>query len=115
MKIDNQILDRILILALEGDLIGQDSGMKMLSIVNEEVINESVDHCALDMSDVRYMDSSGIGVLLTIYNEFGNRTNGRMILVNPSNQVINILKITKLDTVFKIVTSREEAVKELKG
>jgi anti-sigma B factor antagonist len=89
--------------------------MKMLSIVNEEVINDSIDHCALDMSETRYMDSSGIGVLLTIYNEFGNRTNGRMILVNPSDQVINILKITKLDTVFMVVKSREEAVQELNG
>jgi anti-sigma B factor antagonist len=115
MKIEKQIQERILILALDGDLIGQESGMKMLGIVNEEVVNESIDHCALDMSDIRYMDSSGIGVLLTIYNEFGNRTNGRMVLINPSDQVINILKITKLDTVFTVVNSRDKAVTELKG
>lgn len=115
MKIEKQIQDRVLILGLDGDLIGQESGMKMLGIVNEEVVNESIDHCALDMSDIRYMDSSGIGVLLTIYNEFGNRTNGRMVLINPSDQVINILKITKLDTVFTILSNRNEAVIELKG
>lgn len=115
MKIEAQIQQRILFLILEGNLIGQDSGMKMLSIVNKEIVNESIEDCALDMSDIHYMDSSGIGVLLTIYNEVGNRTNGGVVLINPSEQVIKLLNITKLNTVFSIVTSHQEAIEKLKG
>ena len=115
MEIIAQIQERVLVLTLKGDLIGQESGMKLLALVNKEIISESIGDYVVDLSAIRYIDSSGIGVLLTIYNEVGNRVDGDFILINPSEQVIKLLNITKLNTVFSIVTNHQEAIEKLKG
>ena len=39
----------------------------------------------------------------------------KMALLNPSHRILALLKITKLDTVFKIFTSRDEAISYLEG
>ena len=64
--------------------------------------------CIVDMENVRYMNSSGIGVLITILTKVKNK-NGQMVLVKPSVQIVKLLEITKLDSVFTIVNSKSEA------
>ncbi len=112
MEIKTGIEEGVLNLSLNGDLIGEESGAKIIDAVNTN-IEAATNGCAVDFSGVRYMNSSGLGVLITIHTKFKNKS-GEVIIVNPTSQVIKLLSITKLDTLFSIVESTEEAVSKLK-
>lgn len=108
MKVSKEIIDnRLLFLNLNGDIIGEINGVEILEIVNN-TINSTLNSCILDLSDVRYMNSSGVGVLITIMTKVNNK-NGKLVLVNPPPQVVKLLEMTKLDTIFNTVKSITEA------
>ncbi len=113
MEVSKEIIDnKILSLNLNGDLIGEINGVEILEIVNN-TINQTVNACIVDLSGVRYMNSSGVGVLITIMTKINNK-NGKLVLVNPSSQVVKLLEMTKLDSIFNIVKSITEAKEIIK-
>jgi len=105
--------DSILIIHLKGDLIGENNGPELVKIVNDS-IHDRVIHCAVDLSEVRYMNSSGIGVLITLLTKYRNHE-GEMVLIKPSEKIEKLLVITKLNKIFSIADTKEEAVKILKS
>ena len=111
MEYDFQVIDNVLLLSLSGDLIGENNGPELVQIINDH-IHENIIHCAVDLSNVRYMNSSGIGVLITLLTKLRNHE-GEMILVKPSEKIEKLLLITKLNNIFSIVETRDEAVKML--
>ena len=58
------------------------------------------------------MNSSGIGVLITLLTKYRNQE-GEMILIKPSENIQKLLLITKLNKIFTIVNNKEEAVEIL--
>jgi len=95
----------------EGDLIGENNGPELVEIA-AEMIAKGIVQCTIDISDVRFINSSGIGVLITLLTKFRNK-GGDLVLVNPSEQVNKLLIITKLNAIFNIVNTQEEAVQSL--
>jgi anti-sigma B factor antagonist len=109
MKFEQLIKNNVFIIKLSGDLIGEHSGTNLLDAVNN-AIQEKVITCIIDISDLRYINSSGIGVLITILTKFRNK-GGEVYLMNPSENVKKLLVITKLNAIFHIVQSEEEVEK----
>jgi anti-sigma B factor antagonist len=109
MKFDQQIKNDTFVIKLSGDLIGENSGTNILDAVNN-AINDKVLICIIDISELRYINSSGIGVLITILTKFRNK-GGEVYLMNPSENVKKLLVITKLNAIFQIVNSVEEVEK----
>jgi anti-sigma B factor antagonist len=60
------------------------------------------------------MNSSGLGVLITVLTKLRNK-GGEVVLLNPSEQVKKLLLITKLNNIFNIFDSKEEAEAFLKA
>jgi len=112
MKYENSTNDGILEFKFSGDLIGENNGPELMEIAQNK-ITEGIIFCMIDISEVRYINSSGIGVLITILTKFRNKE-GEVILINPSEQVKKLLIITKLNAIFNIVDSRDEAIQKLK-
>lgn len=112
MKYNIQVKENILFINLQGDLIGETNGLELVDIVNDK-INESIILCAINLSEVRYMNSSGIGVLITLLTKFRNK-GGEVVLINPSDQIKKLLIITKLNAIFNIVEDENEAVNKLR-
>ena len=110
MEYSHEIVNNVLILRLSGDLIGENHGPELISIIND-TINEDVIFCAIDIEDVRYINSSGIGVLITILTKFRNK-GGEVVLIKPSESVEKLLIITKLNSIFTIVSGLDRAFKE---
>ncbi|MCZ6520806.1 MAG: STAS domain-containing protein [Bacteroidetes bacterium] len=113
MKHTYEINDSILELSFSGDLIGENNGPMIIEMVND-IINKDITLCAVDISNIRYINSSGIGVLITILTKFRNK-GGEVVLINPSDQVKKLLIITKLNAIFNIVDNKKEAIKKLKN
>lgn len=55
----------------------------------------------LKMSDLDYLDSAGLGVIMFNMNELAKR-NARLVLVQPSEEMRQILRTTSLDKVLEI-------------
>jgi len=70
---------------------------------------EGVKNIILDLSDVKYTDSSGLSALLV-----GNRTihqnGGLFVLACMSDHVMKLIKISQLDGVLNILPTVQEAV-----
>ena len=54
----------------------------------------------LDLSDLTFMDSTGINALCNAAQRLGDR--GRIVLVDPTSSVRRLLEITGLDDIFDI-------------
>jgi len=108
-KSDNTVLT----IQFSGDLIGENKGPELVELVNEK-LNNGIKYCLTDISDVRYINSSGIGVLITVLTKFRNK-GGEMFLINPSEHVKKLLIITKLQAIFNIVDSISEAKSQIEG
>lgn len=109
MNFTHEIKNNTLVLRLSGDLIGEDNGASVIEIVNN-AIQQKVINCIIDISGLRYINSSGIGVLITILTKFRNK-GGEVYLMKPSESVQRLLVITKLNAIFQIVQSEEEVLK----
>ena len=109
MKFEQEIRDNVFIIRLSGDLIGEQSGTNLLDAVNTSIQN-NVLTCVIDISGLRYINSSGIGVLITILTKFRNK-GGEVYLMKPSENVQKLLVITKLNAIFQIIQSEQEIQK----
>lgn len=63
----------------------------------------------LDLTDVEFMDSSGLGVLVGAHKEAA-AVGGQLILAAPHPRVAKILRITKLHKVFTIHPTVDDAL-----
>ncbi|SDL30125.1 anti-sigma B factor antagonist [Catalinimonas alkaloidigena] len=103
--------ENIMLVRLEGNLMGDTSANQLLDDVAARVEDDR--HlCAVDLSNVSYMNSNGIGVLINLLTKMRNR-GGEVVLINPSQQIQKLLVITKLNSIFDIVDSEEDAMAQL--
>jgi len=109
MTFEKEIKSGVLIIRLSGDLIGEDNGTQILEVAGN-AIQQQVLTCIIDISGLRYINSSGIGVLITILTKFRNK-GGEVYLMKPSENVQKLLVITKLNAIFQIVQSESEVEK----
>ncbi|TFG74288.1 MAG: anti-sigma factor antagonist [Chrysiogenales bacterium] len=63
----------------------------------------------LDFANVKYMSSSALGMLITLYKRICER-NGRMALCTVRAEIYEVFTITKLSEVFQIYESRTTAM-----
>lgn len=84
-------------------------GGVMLGEVIRELVKKGERKILLNLKDVTYIDSSGIGELtggLTSVHKQG----GELKLLNPSPRVTDLLRITRLDTLFDIREDENSAI-----
>lgn len=84
---------------------------------------EGIKNIILDLSEVKYTDSSGLSALL-VGNRVVQEDGGIFVLSNLSEHTTKLIKISQLDSVLNILPTVEEAIdtvfmheieKDLKG
>lgn len=63
----------------------------------------------LDLSNVRYCDSSGLSSIL-VANRLCKNANGKFILSGLNDAVERLITISQLDTVLNIATTLDQAI-----
>jgi anti-sigma B factor antagonist len=63
----------------------------------------------IDFSNTGYIDSSGLGVLVSLSKKIREQ-GGELRLANLNEDLRTLFELTKLDTLFHIATSRDEAL-----
>jgi len=109
MVFNHEVKNNALIIRLTGDLIGEDNGAAVIEVV-VDALQQKVKTCIVDISGLRYINSSGIGMLITILTKFRNKS-GEVYLMKPSESVQKLLVITKLNAIFHIIQSEAEISK----
>jgi anti-sigma B factor antagonist len=94
------------VLAVEGE-VDLYTSPQLRDAVNG-MIEEGHGRIVLDLTNVGFMDSSGLGVLVTALKRIRERA-GSLALVCPEGSVHKVLTITGLDKVFPIHRSVAEA------
>ena len=85
----------------EGSVTLRDTVRDLLSKGNKKII--------LNLADVNYIDSSGIGELVSAFTSVKN-AGGELKLLNLTKKVHDLLQITKLYTVFDIKDDEATAI-----
>ena len=105
-------LDDVIILDLSGRItIGE--GTLILRDRIQKLLNDGDRKFLLNLADVSYIDSSGLGELVTSFTTVRNQ-GGQLKLLNLTRRVQDLLQITKLLTVFEVFNNEAEAIKTLK-
>ncbi|NEM99738.1 STAS domain-containing protein [Pontibacter burrus] len=111
MKYQTELKDNLLFVRLEGDLVAGKDTQQMIEEV-DGLQNRKLLLCAIDLSNVRFMDSSGMGVLVSLLTKFRNR-GGELVLIKPSDHIRKLLIVTKLNAIFTIAENDEFAAQFL--
>ncbi len=89
----------------EGNIILRDTIRNLLARGEKKIL--------LNLGDVTYIDSSGIGELVSSFTTTTNQ-GGQLKLLNLTKKVQDLLQITKLLTVFEVFTNESQAVQSFK-
>ncbi|MBZ5553129.1 MAG: STAS domain-containing protein [Acidobacteriia bacterium] len=89
----------------EGNVILRDTIRNLLARGEKKIL--------LNLGDVTYIDSSGIGELVSSFTTTTNQ-GGQLKLLNLTKKVQDLLQITKLLTVFEVFTNEAEALQSFK-
>jgi anti-sigma B factor antagonist len=74
------------------------------------LVNKGDKKILLNLADVSYIDSSGIGELVSAFTTVTNQS-GQLKLLNLGKRVKDLLQITKLYTVFEVFEDEAKAVR----
>lgn len=93
-------------LTLAGDLdYGECSAFRMNI---DRILKSAPPATIVDLSGVEYLDSSGLGLLLSLSKEYGS-AGGKLVLVT-NETVDNILSLTRLNGIFSTAPEIEQAM-----
>jgi anti-sigma B factor antagonist len=93
------------LLTLDGDLDYGECAALRMSI--DRILKAQPSSTIVDLSRLEYLDSSGLGLLLSLSKEYG-AMGGRLTLVT-NETVDNILSLTRLNGIFSTAPTLEEA------
>jgi anti-sigma B factor antagonist len=99
------------VLALKGSLLADVQTKEILQSASELIQNGEVNF-VVDLKDLKFINSSGLGMLLTLLTK-ARKSGGEVVLANIPEQVSNLLVITKLTAIFKAGETVEEAISQL--
>jgi len=74
-----------------------------------ELVSKGEKKIVLNLGDVTYIDSSGIGELVSAFTTVTNQ-GGQLKLLNLTKRIQDLLQITKLYTVFEVYDDETRAV-----
>ena len=108
MKVTSRQVDGVTSVDLSGRItLGE--GSAVLRDTVRELIRKGQKKILLNLAEVSYIDSSGIGELVSAYTSLRNQA-GDLKLLNLTKKVHDLLQITKLYTVFDIKDDEAAAV-----
>ena len=100
MKLTSYVQERQLTVILRGE-IDHHSAQEIMRAVSEKIDIYMPLRCILDFQEVRFMDSSGIAVVLSALRRI-NALQGRLILQNIPPQPYKVLRAAGIEKVTEI-------------
>ena len=100
------------VIELKGNVMGGPEAQEFSDTLHK-LINDDKKNVIVDLAETKFMNSSGLGMLISVYTTMKNG-GGSMKLANATEKIESLLVITKLITVFEHYTTVEDAVNSFK-
>ena len=108
MKATLRQVDGITVVDMSGRITLGEGCTQLRELVRDQ-LGKGTKHLLLNLADVTYIDSSGIGELVSGFTTVSNQ-GGKLKLLNLTKKVHDLLQITKLYTVFDVYDDEAKAV-----
>jgi anti-sigma B factor antagonist len=108
MKIKHTERYEAVVIELKGNVMGGDDTKDFNELLHK-IIDEGKKHVIIDLSDVKFMNSSGIGMLISGLTTM-KRAEGTMKLAGATDKIESLLVITKLITIFESYDDVDKAI-----
>jgi len=112
LKLTKRTVDGILAIECSGRIVfGEES-----SLLRDEVkkaVAEGQKRIVLNLSDINYIDSGGLGTLVALHTTAHN-AGGVIKLANLTKRVGDLMQVTKLLTVFDVRNSEYDALESFR-
>ena len=109
LKTNNRQVDAVTVVDLSGRItLGE--GSIILRDAVRDLLSKGRKNILLNLDNVTYIDSSGIGELVSAFTSVRNQQ-GELKLLKLTKKVHDLLQITKLYTVFDVKDDEAEAIR----
>ena len=108
IKARTELNGKIAIIEIKGSLVGDGDTDKFRASV-QDFIEQGNKCLVVDLGKVNYMNSSGIGAMISAYTSY-KKSGGDVKLAGISNNVANLLAVTKLIDIFEVYDTVDEAI-----
>ena len=108
MSISSRTVDGVIVLDLAGRITMGEASVELRNKIRD-LVKSGEKSILLNLGEVSYMDSSGIGELVSAYASVSSQ-GGQLKLLNLTRKLHELLAITKLLTVFDTYENEKEAL-----
>ena len=108
MRIEERVVENVAVVTVHGDIVLNGAGPDLANIVRA-LLDQDRRGILIDVGDVRYVDSGGIGELVEAFTAARHR-GGRVKLLGVTKRLNDLLVITKLLNVFECFENEHEAI-----
>jgi anti-sigma B factor antagonist len=109
MRIDQRVVGDVAVIQVLGDITLGKGGDVILKDKIQSLLQQGYRKLLLDMGNVSYVDSAGLGQLVQVYATTSH-LGGTLKLLNLTKRLKDLLVLTKLLTVFETHESEEAAL-----
>ncbi len=102
-------IDGVTVLTLSGRLVLGEPTRQFRATIRD-LITQGKTNILLNLHDVQYIDSSGLGDLTTAYTSC-KQAGGALKLTNLASRTRNLLQLTRLFMVFEVFTDETVAIR----
>jgi anti-sigma B factor antagonist len=113
LRITQRTADNVIILDVSGRLVFSGGDESVLRNEVAALIGAGERRLLVDLSNVSYIDSGGVGSLVTAYLHTVRR-GGQLKVVCPNDRVCRVLQITHLNSVLDVFDTEAQALKSFK-
>lgn len=111
MKFKSEKTDDVLVIRVITDALDAANAIEFKSDISP--LLKTSKKIAMDMNRVKFMDSSGVGAMLSCLRAL-HAENGELKLFNVKDQLLQLFKLVRLDRIIDIHNSKKSAIKAFK-
>ncbi|SES62418.1 STAS domain-containing protein [Anaerobranca gottschalkii] len=112
MKVVVRYENKFMIASLVGEL-DHHTAVEVREVLQKEIQKEITTKVILDLKGLKFMDSSGVGVILGRYKEL-DKLGGKLVVTGLNDTVKKIFQISGLNKIIKVFDDIPQGMKFLK-
>lgn len=112
LRLSTRTAGGVMVVDCSGKLVFGEESAALRDMV-KKLIDEKHNRLVLNLNDVSYIDSGGLGTLVGLYTT-AQSTGGAMKLARLTPRVGDLLQVTKLVTIFEVFDSEEQAIESFR-
>ncbi|MBM7646231.1 stage II sporulation protein AA (anti-sigma F factor antagonist) [Scopulibacillus daqui] len=111
LRIELEVKHQVLCIRLEGEL-DHHTAESLRNQVNDVLQKQTINHIILNLGELQFMDSSGLGVILGRYKQIASR-GGEMVVCSISPAVRRLFEMSGMFKILRLEENEQNALQTL--